>query len=163
MILRTLPARTSGLLIAILVPQTMNIRPKRNENVFGLFSRIRTLCVGLCAAPVLASCVQGTQIAHSNNPPTGETPYPEVVNATAPNRFIITFNRSVPFDSSSFLFEMQSRTQARFSYLSSISSATHVYEIQPLLGQPLSQVLQRLTGLPVVQGVEIDQKMKSHQ
>jgi hypothetical protein len=163
MIARTLHARTSGLLIAIRTAKIMNIRLRRNEYVFGVFSQIKALCVGFCVAPILTSCVHGNQVPHPNDPPTYGAQYPEEVQATAPARFIVTFNQSVPFSSSSFLLEMQSRTQARFSYLGSVSSAAHVYEIQPLPGQTANQVLQSLTRLPVVQGVEVDQKMKIHQ
>lgn len=162
MIARTLNARTSGLLNAIRAAKIMNIRLRRNKDVFNFFSRIKTLCAGLCATPILASCVQGIPAPPPNDPRAASAQYPEVVQTMAPIRFIVTFNRSVPFSSSSFLLEMQSQAQARFSYLSSISSATHVYEIQPFPGQPVSQVLQSLTRLPVVQGVEVDQKMKIH-
>jgi len=141
----------------------MNIRLRRNEDVFSLFSWIKTLCTGLCATPILASCVQGTPASPPNDPPAVSVQYPEVMQARAPIRFIVTFKRSVPFNSSSFLLEMQSQAQARFSYLSSISSTTHVYEIQPLPGQTVGQVLQKLTRLSVVQDAEVDQKMKIHQ
>ena len=58
---------------------------------------------------------------------------------------------------------MQRLTHAHFSYLTSISGVAHVYAVQPLPGQALAQVLQRLGGMPVVKSVEVDQKMKIHQ
>ena len=86
-------------------------------------------------------------------------------NSGAPQaeRVIVTFNQSVPFSSSEFLLDMQRLTQARFSYVTSISGVAHVYAVQPLPGQALAQVLQRLGGMPVVKSVEVDQKMKIHQ
>ena len=86
-------------------------------------------------------------------------------NSGAPQaeRVIVTFNQSVPFSSSEFLLDMQHLTQARFSYVTSVSGVAHVYAIQPLPGQALAQVLQRLGGIPVVKSVEVEQKMKIHQ
>lgn len=75
----------------------------------------------------------------------------------------MTFNQSVPFSSSEFLLEMQRLTQARFSYIAPISNNTHVYGVQPLQGQTIAQVLQRLRDMPVVRSVEVDQKMKINQ
>ncbi|MBP7574088.1 MAG: hypothetical protein KA777_08940 [Rhodoferax sp.] len=78
-------------------------------------------------------------------------------------RVIVTFNQSVPFSSSEFLLEMQRLTQARFSYIAPISNDSHVYGVQPLQGQTIAQVLQRLRDVPVVRSVEIDRKMKANQ
>lgn len=58
---------------------------------------------------------------------------------------------------------MQRLTQARFSYVALISKDSHVYGVQPLQGQTIAQVLQRLRDMPVVRSVEADQKMKVNQ
>ena len=58
---------------------------------------------------------------------------------------------------------MQRLTQARFSYIAPISNDGHVYGVQPLQGQTIAQVLQRLRDMPVVRSVEVDQKMKINQ
>ena len=141
----------------------MITRLMRNEGVSGLLWRVKTLSSGFFVAPLLASCVQGSDVSHPNNSPTDGSPYTEMAQAELPTRLILTFNRSVPFSSDGFLLDMQSQTLARFSYLGSISIAAHVYEIQPLRGQTVGQVLQNLTRLPVVQRVEVDQRMKIHQ
>ena len=135
----------------------------RNEGVSGLLWRVKTLSSGFFVAPLLASCVQGSDVSHPNNSPTDGSPYTEMAQAELPTRLILTFNRSVPFSSDGFLLDMQSQTHARFSYVGSGPNAAHVYSVQPFQGQTIGQVLQRLGNMPVVHSVEVDQRMKINQ
>jgi hypothetical protein len=110
----------------------------------------------------LAACVQGTPMPTAGSSTSATAPNSGATYAPA-ERVIVTFNQSAPFSSSALLLEMQRLTQARFSYIAPISNNTHVYGVQPLQGQTIAQVLRRLSDMPVVRSVEVDQKMKINQ
>lgn len=134
----------------------------RRQYIFRQISRVHIFCLGCCTALFLTACIQSVVIPETS-PPVGKVIGSTGTSAVQATRVIVTFNRSVPFASDVFLLEMQRLALARFSYLAPVSSAGHVYSVQPLQGQTIEQVLQRLGNMPVVRNVEVDQRMKISQ
>lgn len=71
-------------------------------------------------------------------------------------RVIVTFRWEAPYRDAAFLQAMARQTQARIAYISSVSLDTHVYRVEPRLGQSQADLLQSLSGIPSVLRVEVD-------
>lgn len=71
-------------------------------------------------------------------------------------RVIVTFRREVPYRDAAFLQDIGRQTQSRLAYISSVSLQTHVYRIEPRLGQSHADLLRSLSGLPSVLRAEAD-------
>jgi hypothetical protein len=134
----------------------------QRQYIFRLISRVNIVCIGCCTTPFLAACMQSVRVSDMDSPANSVI----VSSGTLPvqtTRVVVTFNRSVPFTSDVLLLEMQHLALARFSYIAPVSGAGHVYGVQPLQGQTIEQVLQRLGNMPVVRSVEVDQRMRINQ
>lgn len=75
-------------------------------------------------------------------------------------RVIVKFRREVAYRDAAFLQDMASRIQGRIAYISSVSLDTHVYQVEPRLGQSQAALLQSLLGIPDVLRVELDAVLK---
>ena len=115
--------------------------------------------VAVCVSCLLA-CAQSVPgnspgSAVNTNTPASMVPLPAV-------RVVVQFNPPVAFQSAYFLQKLQVQTQAQVRYLGGVSQDTHVYNFQPLAGQTYAQLLQRLSAMPEVARVELDQKAKAN-
>lgn len=77
----------------------------------------------------------------------------------APVRIILQFKSPTAYQSDAVLHTLQTQTQAQVRYITSVSRDTHVYHFQPAAGHTYAQLLERLSSLPMVARVEIDQKI----
>lgn len=107
---------------------------------------------GLALACCLLACAQET---------AGPAPAPSAVNALPPVRVILQFNRPTDYQSEPWLNTLQAQTQAQVHYIAAVSGDTHIYRFQPAAGYTYAQLLQRLSALPGVTRVELDQKIKT--
>lgn len=73
-----------------------------------------------------------------------------------PVRVIVKFRQTVPYREAAFLQGISQQIHARLAYISSVSLDTHVYQIEPQLGQDQSDTLQSLSAIPSVLWVEAD-------
>lgn len=71
-------------------------------------------------------------------------------------RVIVKFRQSVSYRDAAFLQDMAQQINARITYLSSVSSDTHVYRLEFQPGLNHADILRRLSGLPAVLWVEAD-------
>ena len=71
-------------------------------------------------------------------------------------RVIVKFRQEVPYRDAAFLQDMARQTRARITYLSSVSLDTHVYQVEPRLGQSQADLLRSLSGISSVLRVEAD-------
>lgn len=71
-------------------------------------------------------------------------------------RVIVKFRREVPYRDAAFLQDIARQTRARITYLSSVSLDTHVYQVEPRLGQSQADLLRSLSGISSVLRVEAD-------
>lgn len=115
--------------------------------------------VVVCVSGLLA-CAQSVPGNSPGSPvnasaPASTVPLPAV-------RVVVQFNQPVAFQSAYFLQKLQVQTQAQVRYLGGVFQDTHVYSFQPLAGQTYAQLLQRLSTMPEVSRVELDQKTKAN-
>ena len=106
---------------------------------------------GLALACCLLACAQDAG---------GPVPVQSTVNALPAVRVILQFNRPTDYQSEPWLNTLQAQTQAQVHYIAAVSNDTHVYRFQPAAGDTYAQLLQRLSALPEVLRVELDQKVK---
>ena len=81
-------------------------------------------------------------------------------NADKAVRAIVKFRQIVAYRDPVFVQSLSQQTQARVSYVSSISEDTHVYLIEPLGMDDSVGALARLGKSPSVLSVELDRKAK---
>ena len=116
----------------------------------------------LASIGVLTACAKGAPEWSANVPPPPNMA--ELVDTTtrasglATLRVIVRFNQPVAFNDPAFLKTLQDHAQARVRYIAPVSGDTHVYSVQLPADQSVAPVLQRLSTLPSVTQVELDQK-----
>lgn len=71
-------------------------------------------------------------------------------------RVIVKFKQTVPYRDAGFLQDISRKINAPIYYINSVSADTHTYRIEPQAGQRQAEIIQRLTGIPVVQYAEVD-------
>lgn len=71
-------------------------------------------------------------------------------------RVIVKFRQTVPYRDAAFLQDIAQQIHARVAYISSVSLDTHVYQVEPQLGQSHADILRSLSGIPSVLHVEAD-------
>ncbi|MEY4884000.1 MAG: hypothetical protein RIS34_1854 [Pseudomonadota bacterium] len=121
---------------------------------------MRCLAGLFCGVLLMTACAQDATNAPVMALPGSGSTHQVGTAPTQAIRVIVQFKQVVPYSSSAFLMDMKVQTQANVSYIAAVSGDTHVYGIQPLPGQTITQVLQRLGNMPVVRRVEVDQQMK---
>ena len=125
-----------------------------------MLRRWRPLASVCCLLVPLAGCSQPA--SPNPNPPDAAARQSSAnLQYGQPVRVIVKFSRAVQYRSDVFLQDMQERTKARVSYLSSVSQDTHVYQLEPQAGQSAAETLQRLGALPFVLRVEMDIRVKA--
>lgn len=110
---------------------------------------LASLALSACSAAVPALVDAPMQ---GSPPPTSAPP-----TDAQTVRVIVKFRQAtVPFREAAFLQAMAQHIQARITYISSVAPDTHVYQIEPQVGQSHADILQRLASLPTVLRVEAD-------
>lgn len=85
-----------------------------------------------------------------HSPASGDPAYSQVL------RVIVKFRQVVPYRDAAFLQNMAQHIDARIAYISSVSTDTHVYQIEFQPGQSHADILRRLSGIPAVLWVDAD-------
>lgn len=106
------------------------------------------LSISACSAPALTPVNASMQ---GSPPPKSMTP----ANTKA-LRVIVKFKQTVPYRDAGFLQDISRKINAPIAYISSVSANTHIYHIAPQAGQSPAEIIQRLSGIPVVQYAEAD-------
>ena len=108
-------------------------------------------------ASFTASACSPTTLASANAPTQTQTA-PAAMNPSYGQavRVIVKFRREVPYRDAAFLQDIARQTRARITYLSSVSLDTHVYQVEPRLGQSQADLLRSLSSIPSVLRVEAD-------
>lgn len=75
-------------------------------------------------------------------------------------RVIVKFRYVVPFRDEVFLRDLSQKTNARITYLTSVSPDIHVYSIEPQRGLSRADILQALASNPAVLYAEADAVVK---
>ena len=75
-------------------------------------------------------------------------------------RVIVKFRYVVPFRDEIFLRDLGQKTNARITYLTSVSPDIHVYSIEPQRGLSRADILQALASNPAVLYAETDAVVK---
>lgn len=112
----------------------------------------------MALASFMASACTTTTTLASANAPQPNRAAPSAMNPPygPAVRVIVKFRREVPYRDAAFLQDMARQTQARIAYISSVSLDTHVYQVEPRLGQRQADLLRSLSGIPSVLRVEAD-------
>lgn len=122
---------------------------------------IRYLClvVSMASASLLIACSQTVATPPMQNTPSVTKAVVVQSNADKAVRAIVKFRQIVAYRDPAFVQSLSQQTQARVSYVSSISEDTHVYLIEPLGMHDTVGALTRLGRLPSVLWVELDRKV----
>ena len=75
-------------------------------------------------------------------------------------RVIVKFRYVVPFRDEVFLRDLGQKTNARITYLTSVSPDVHVYSVEPQRGQSRADIFQALASNPAVLYAEADAAVK---
>ncbi len=123
------------------------------------------LAVILLCVPGLLACAQS-----SGDLPNEVAPPPSLVDAAetadraatlASLRVIVQFNQPVAFRDAGFVRTLEQQAQARMRYLTAVSGDTHVYSMELPADQNATPAIARLSALPNVTRVELDQRVRS--
>ncbi len=121
--------------------------------------------VALLCVPGLLACAQGSRDLPQEVPPP-----PSLVDAAetsdraatlASLRVIVQFNQPVAFREPAFVHTLEQQAQARMRYLTAVSGDTHVYSMELPADQNATPAIARLSALPNVTRVELDQRVRS--
>lgn len=108
-----------------------------------------SLMLGACGAPL-----QGTGQPSAPASPGAAATTPAFGK---PLRVVVKFKRqTTPYRDAAFLQDMGRQVQARITYVASVSPDTHVYQVEPRLGQSQTDLLRSLSGLPAVARADAD-------
>jgi hypothetical protein len=125
---------------------------------------IRNILVVLGASTIglLAACARDT----GYHPPPALPPPNMVADMPATSlvslRVIVQFKENVAFADPAFVNTLQTQAKIPVQYIASVSADTHIYALQLPANQDPSAALQRLSALPSVARVEIDEKAKAN-
>lgn len=75
-------------------------------------------------------------------------------------RIIVKFRYVVPYRDEVFLRDLGQGTNARITYLTSVSPDIHVYSVEPQRGQSRADIFQALANNPAVLYIEADAAVK---
>ena len=75
-------------------------------------------------------------------------------------RVIVKFRYVVPFRDEVFLRDLGQKTNARITYLTSVSPDIHVYSVEPQRGLSRADILQAIASNPAVLYAEADAAVK---
>lgn len=120
-----------------------------------LASVVVLACSLMACAQDTADQLSGPSHPTSTHSAATESPLP-------PIRVILQLKNPHAFQSAAFLHNLQAQTQAQVHYIGAVLNDTHVYSFQPPVGQSYAQLLQRLSAMPEVVRVEMDQKIKTN-
>ena len=131
-----------------------------------IFTVVKKRCCTHCFGIVVSMASASMLIACSQNivaPPMQNTSSVTKAIVVQPNadkavRAIVKFRQIVAYRDPVFVQSLSQQTQARVSYVSSISEDTHVYLIEPLGMDDSVGALARLGKSPGVLSVELDRK-----
>lgn len=126
------------------------------------YTRYLCLVASVASASVLIACSQTVVAPPMQNTPSVTKAVVVQPNAEKAVRAIVKFRQIVAYRDPAFVQSLSQQTQARISYVSSISEDTHVYLIEPLGTRDTAGVLTQLGKLPNVMWVELDKKVTSY-
>jgi len=113
---------------------------------------VLTACSPSALAPKKAS-VQDSQQPAASNPAQAQTKSQSM-------RIIVKFRYVVPYRDEVFLRDLGQGTNARITYLTSVSPDIHVYSVEPQRGQSRADIFQALANNPAVLYIEADAAVK---
>ena len=122
-------------------------------------TRYLCLVVSMASTSLLIACSQTVAAPPIQNTPSVTKAVVVQSNADKAVRAIVKFRQIVAYRDPAFVQSLSQQTQARVSYVSSISEDTHVYLIEPLGMHDTAGALRRLGSLPSVLWVELDRKV----
>ena len=126
------------------------------------YTRYLCLVASVVSASALIACSQTVVAPPMQNTPSVTKAVVVQPNAEKAVRAIVKFRQIVAYRDPAFVQSLSQQTQARISYVSSISEDTHVYLIEPLGTRDTAGVLTQLGKLPNVMWVELDKKVTSY-
>ena len=136
--------------------------------VHGGLKATKAAALLMVACTVLTACSQSA--LHSKKATAPENQKPSAlgsaqasVQAQAKNqalRIIVKFRYVVPFRDEVFLRDLGQKTNARITYLTSVSPDVHVYSVEPQRGQSRADIFQALASNPAVLYAEADAAVK---
>jgi hypothetical protein len=132
---------------------TFSLRELRSVIASG--SRPATTVLLACLA--LSAC--GAPLHETGQPSAPASHGARATNAAfgEPVRVVVKFKQqTTPYRDAAFLQDMGRQIQARIAYVASVSPDTHVYQVEPRLGQSQADLIRQLSGLPAVARAEAD-------
>lgn len=124
----------------------------------------RLAITALCALGLLACAQSSRDVPIEVPPPPSLVDAPEAADRAATLaslRVIVQFNQPVAFREPAFVHTLEQQAQARMRYLTPVSGDTHVYSMELPADQDATPALARLSALPNVTRVELDQRVRS--
>lgn len=119
------------------------------------------LIVSMANVSLLIACSQTIAAPPIQNTPNVDKAVVVQSKADKALRAIVKFRQIVAYQDPAFVQSLSQQTQARVSYVSSISEDTHIYLIELIGMHDTAGALRRLGGSPSVLWVELDIKASS--
>ena len=117
------------------------------------------LVVLMASTSLLIACSQTVVAPPMQNAPSVTKAVVAQPNVDKAVRAVVKFRQIVAYRDPAFVQSLSQQTQARISYVSSVSADTHVYLVEPLGMHDAASAVARLGKLPSVLWVELDSKV----
>jgi hypothetical protein len=116
------------------------------------------LLVGVSVLGLLACAQKGPSYPNPDPLPPPNLLQGVAMTAPVTVRVIVQFKQAVASNDDALVKTLQAQAQAPVHYLTAVSGDTHVYGVQLPADQAPTAALQRLSTLPSVARVELDDK-----